>query len=78
MTFHYRTKRPLPNFSDSLDPGSLAEAGITIRAAPDGVYLGVVIEEASPEAAAEKINRHLQRDPIDGEALTADDIRPAA
>ena len=78
MTFHYRTSDPCPDFSDSLDPGPLAEAGITIRAAPDGVYLRVVIEEASPVVAAEKINRHLQRDPIDGEALTADDIRPAA
>jgi hypothetical protein len=79
-TYLYKTLRPLPGFdklaSDRLT--ALASAGIEVRPTSDGTDFRIEIDMASPEAAADLLNQHLELDSVRGEVLTADDLRPAA
>lgn len=78
-TVLYTTIRALPGF-DKLSPdrlAALAAAGIETKAAEDGTRFQVEIDTASPEAAADLLNRRLELDSIRGQVLTADDLRPA-
>jgi hypothetical protein len=80
MGYHYKTIRPMPGF-DKLATNrlaALAAAGIEAKPAPDGTSFRIEINRASPEAAADLLNRHLEMESIRGEVLTANDIRPAA
>jgi hypothetical protein len=78
-TFFYTTVRPLPGFdklaTDRL--AALASAGVETKTARDGTSFRIEIEKASPEEAADLLNRHLELESIWGEVLGGGDMRPA-